>query len=304
MKNDLTNELEKFIDIVGDRNALQKKYLKTIMINLQEDEIESLVSLIGFYENRGYSISAIAETYLLFIQVVMEETKYFAEHGEYRHHSFAEVSEDVYFDHEYMTKYMIGLALSTYLLNFHLCSMRWFDSLIAGVTGNHYLEIGPGHGEYLYRAMRLAKMNSYTAVDLSPASIEMTKKYIEYRMPTHTEVNCEYLCKDFLDFDEKMKFDAIVMGEVLEHVEKPELFLQKISHIASQDAFIYVTTVINAPERDHIFLFHNYKEIEELVQTTGLHVSDYRLITHNNKTLEKVIQRREPILVAMMLKKD
>ena len=69
------------------------------MEQLRPSEKENLTELIAFYLASGYSLKEIAETYLLFIQVVMEETKYFAEHGEYRYHSFAEVSSDVYFNH-------------------------------------------------------------------------------------------------------------------------------------------------------------------------------------------------------------
>lgn len=296
--------LNKFINLVGEKNFLQKKYLKAMMDQLKTDEKNSLIELIDFYLSRGYSLEDIAGTWLLFIQVVMEETKYFAEHGEYRYHSFAEVSDDVYFNHTYMTKYMMGLALSTYLLNFHLLSMRWFGELIEKVSGDNYLEIGPGHGEYFYYACCLSKLKLFKAIDLSPASIEMTECYMNYRMKDIGEKReCFYECADFLKYECEDKWDAIVMGEVLEHVERPDLFLRKIASLSHKNTFIYVTTVINAPERDHIYLFHDFEEITSMVEASGLSIKEYRLITHNDKPLEKVMNRKEPVMVAMQLKR-
>ena len=176
----MTDELEEFLNIVRAENPMQDKYLKKFLPSLSQEETERLRRLIRFYVSLGKSIHEIAECYLLFIQVVMEETKYFMEHGTYRYSTFDEVSRDVYFNNEYMTKYMTGLGLSTYLLNFHLDSMRFFDEFIRNVQGSRYLEIGPGHGEYFVKALELSGLNFFHAVDLSSASVDMTRKYTQY----------------------------------------------------------------------------------------------------------------------------
>ena len=176
----MTVELEQFLNVIYTKNALQGKYLKKFLPTLSNDELCGLQRLINFYESLGNSINEIAECYLLFIQVVIEETKYFAEHGSYRYNTFNEVSSDVYFNDSYMTKYMIGLGLSTYLLNFHLDSMRFFDSFIRNVRGSRYLEIGPGHGEYFVKAIELSGLKFFHAVDLSKTCVEMTNKYTQF----------------------------------------------------------------------------------------------------------------------------
>ena len=176
----LTNELEQFLRIIRAANHLQDKYMKNFLPSLSSEELDNLLNLLKFYCSLGKSIEEIAECYLLFIQVVMEETQYFFEHGTYRYSTFAEVSNDVYFNNEYMTKYMIGLGLSTYLLNFHLDSMRFFEKFIRNVKGSRYLEIGPEHGEYFVKAMKFSGLKFFHAVDLSQTCVKMTDKYTQY----------------------------------------------------------------------------------------------------------------------------
>ncbi len=176
----MTNELEEFLKIICEKNQLHGKYLKKFIPSLSDYELYGLHRLIRFYQSLGNSVNDIADCYLLFIQVVMEETKYFAEHGTYRYSTFNEVSNDVYFNDSYMTKYMVGLGLSTYLLNFHLESMRFYDEFIRGVKGIRYLEIGPGHGEYFVKALELSGLKFFHAVDLSKTCVDMTSKYTHF----------------------------------------------------------------------------------------------------------------------------
>ena len=60
------------------------------------------------------------------------------------------------------------------------------------------------------------------------------------------------------------------MGEVLEHVEQPEVFLRRIAELAKDDAFIFITTCINAPAVDHIYLWRTTDELEEMIEASGL----------------------------------
>lgn len=301
----MTNEIEKFLKIVCEKNSLHGKYLKNFLPMLKENEICGLQRLIEFYESLGNSISDIAGCYLLFIQVVMEETMYFAEHGTYRYSTFNEVSRDVYFNDNYMTKYMIGLGLSTYLLNFHLESMRFYDEFIRSVKGSRYLEIGSGHGEYFVKAIELSGLDFFHAVDLSKTCVDMTDKYTHFCCTGRgVELRRDIIIeqRDFFSFVPSEKYDVIVMGEVLEHVEKPGDFLRQMVRCSHEGTLSYVTTVIDAPERDHIYHFHTPGEVFDTVESSGCTIKDYRLVTHNNKPVEKVMKLHQPVLVAMILK--
>jgi hypothetical protein len=98
-------------------------------------------------------------------------------------------------------------------------------------------------------------------------------------------------------------YTAIVMGEVLEHVERPLLFLQRIRALAEDDAFIFITTAVNAPAVDHIYLFRSVDEVRELAEAAGLRVIDQLATPYSGCSMEETIQQRLPINVAMVLVK-
>jgi hypothetical protein len=114
----------------------------------------------------------------------------------------------------------------------------------------------------------------------------------------------EVRCLDFLaaDLPEK-SFDAVVMGEVLEHVEKPKLFLRRIRALAKDDAYIYVTTCINAPAVDHIYLFKTPEHLAEIFSTCGLKIKDQLICPYEGKTLAESLEQRLAINVAYVLGK-
>ena len=91
------------------------------------------------------------------------------------------------------------------------------------------------------------------------------------------------------------------MGEVLEHVEQPVDFIRQIVKCSHEKTISYVTTVIDSPERDHIYHFRSIEEVFKVVKAGGSKVQDYRLVTYNNKPIEKVMKLHEPILIAMIL---
>src|SRR5262249_4559020 len=103
---------------------------------------------------------------------------------------------------------------------------------------------------------------------------------------------------DFLRFEPDAAFSCIVMGEVLEHVERPELFLEKIARLSKDDTHIYVTTAINSPAIDHIYLFRTAAEVEQLMQQCGLEITDKLYLPHPGVTLEEAYARAMSVNVA------
>ena len=91
------------------------------------------------------------------------------------------------------------------------------------------------------------------------------------------------------------------MGEVLEHVEKPLEMLEKIYELISEKGKAFITTVINAPTLDHIYLFRNIEEVLEIAKSAGFKVVDYFCSTAGDISIEKAIKKKQAINIAMIL---
>jgi len=231
----------------------------------------------------------------------VDEQIYFNRHKRYRHSTFAEVAESVYHDAEYMNRYMYGLAISTFLWPNHVAMLRMFRAEIPTTAGGRYLEIGPGHGFLLLAAAEVGGYDELLAVDLSEASVRQTKAIMEHFQPG-CPVHIEKL--DFLDAAhlKPRTFDAVVMGEVLEHVEDPARFLRRIAELATKDAFIFITTCINSPAVDHIYLWRTIDSLEEMIDACGLDIVKALRLPYEGTTLKESVASELPINVAYTLR--
>jgi hypothetical protein len=148
--------------------------------------------------------------------------------------------------------------------------------------------------------MKLSSYDFFEGIDISPTSVEMTNSILESGLHGIFS-NYGIYESDFLEHRLSEKYDAIVMGEVLEHVENPEAFLQKIYDISHSDSYIYITTCINAPAIDHIYLFEDFEQLERLVDNSGLYIEDRLLVPYSGMTIEESEKEKLPINIAMIL---
>ncbi len=298
---------DQFIQMVSERNPFQKKLLKDWQI--REEERQELESILEFYTaGQGYSMEYLVDAYTFINTMVMEETYFFERNKRYRNATFEEVNEIVYQNEEYMKKYMIGLCISDYIWIQHLEMIRWFEQILqektskrqAETSEQRYLEIGPGLGQYLIRALKYGGFDDYLATDLSPTSVEQCKRYMNYRGIDETAYQITQ--KDFFEFSSEKKYDCIVMGEVLEHVEQPLEMLKKIRSLLKEQGMAFITTVINAPAIDHISLFRSEEEVLTLAREAGFVVQDHICVTAGGIPMDRAVKRRYAINIAMVLK--
>jgi len=140
-------------------------------------------------------------------------------------------------------------------------------------------------------------------VDISSASVELSNDIMRhYRVEAEAEIQIQQA--DFLQFsDGGGPYSCIVMGEVLEHVEDPGLFLRKVQRLSGAGTHIYITTCLNAPAVDHIFLFGKSADVEELARDSGLVVEDRFVAPHAGKSLAECEAERLPVNVAYVMRK-
>lgn len=299
-------DLKKIAALIEEQNPLQANQLEKVMQMLTPKEINEANRELDFFSKRlNYTESEIVNAYLWFTNKFMEAQVHFKRTGKYPHSSFAEI-EDYYSDDSMMRNYVVSLAVTLYTLPQHIKVMRFYKDSFRFAPhlrkGANYLEIGPGHGHLLVTAMENSNYDFYTAVDIAKSAVETTEKYVKYCLPEKT--NYKVLCEDFFDFDSSSeKYDAIVMGEVLEHVEEPERFLKKIYDLASDNAYIYISTAVNAPSFDHIYQFNMVEEVEEMFIRCGLSVKDKVYGIAGGVDFEKAIGKKYTIVPAYVLKK-
>ena len=151
--------------------------------------------------------------------------------------------------------------------------------------------------------MENTNFDSYCAIDISATSVNITREFTKYSLRGQAKKNYMVLQKDFFDFTSDDKFDAIIMGEVLEHVENPTMFLEKIHDIAKDDAFIYITTAINAPQPDHIYHFKTIEDVLKMFADSNMEVVDQIALTANKVSIEKALKKKYAIVVGFVLRK-
>ena len=107
-------------------------------------------------------------------------------------------------------------------------------------SNSNVLEIGCGIGTVSSLILKYISKGIFVGVDISKESIEFAKK-------TYTHVkNAEFIVSDMMEFDYSIKFNFIVLPDVLEHIplEQHQNLFKVISKVSSDDAVV----VINIPE--------------------------------------------------------
>jgi len=297
---DLFTEL---IEEIQKNNESHCRFLQNSLNQLTKEEEQILSSYITFLVQDGKSIPYIAECYNKLVTDVVKEQLFFLKHKRYRFSKFSDVESHVYYNDTFMEKYMIGLGISTFLWPQHLKIHRFFlKSLPLNAKGN-YLEIGPGHGFFFMDAIKRSAYTFFEGIDISPKSVLLTNKMIKSNFFGGFE-NYSIVQADFTRFTPEKKYDAIIMGEVLEHVERPDFLLRKIHSIANYDSFIFLTTVINAPVIDHIYLFDSIESIEKMMSDAHFSIQEIFLAPAYDKySIEDNLNKKLPIDLALILKK-
>jgi len=99
------------------------------------------------------------------------------------------------------------------------------------LKGENCLELGIGHG---YTTNTFSNFfNSYKVLEGGPKIIE---RFYELNPGSKVDVELVY----FEDYTSDEKFDAILMGYVLEHVDDPKLILNKYKHFLNKNGSMYV----------------------------------------------------------------
>ena len=226
-----------------------------------------------------------AEDYSWLCDMQVDEELYFRRNGRYRLSTFAEALENVYANKPFMLRYMNGLLMTQLWWANHSSVMRYYrDVFLAGnKQGYSHLEIGPGHGLFLYLAASDSRAGHIEGWDISEASAELTREALRTLglepLPT-------LRLQDMFD-NPAGSFDSIVFSEVLEHMEKPNEALDVLRDLLSADGRLFINMPINSPAPDHLFNTETPEQLVEFVAGRGLSIEASAYFPGTNQTLEQ-----------------
>ena len=299
----MNTSLEQILNKIESQNPVHFSKLKTNLADLDTDFTIAANNFFDKYfsylSRNKIEIDFGVNCYLHMISDMLEERIKFIREGSYSNTSFDDVEKRIYGNPEIMTYHMHGLVLAQFLwfdqyerFLFFSENLKTYQSKI-----QKYLEIGGGHGLYINEAIALIpETKQFDLVDISQSSLDLAKGIVN-----NERIN--YYLKNIFDFSEDEKYDFITIGEVLEHVEDPLSLLEKIGQLLSQNGVCYITTPINAPMIDHIYLFNDEEEIRELLKKANFEIIKERIVISEKITEKQASKRKVPIMYAAFIKK-
>jgi 2-polyprenyl-3-methyl-5-hydroxy-6-metoxy-1,4-benzoquinol methylase len=295
--------LAELVAQIAERRPLHANFIEDAYRLLHEPERQE-ADLYMQHLLADHSMEYIAQSYETILDDTFEAQVFFMREGRYQHGSFKEVADAVYFNPDYMKRYMVGLAVTNYLWPNHVQIRRFFTETFPLNKRGSYLEVGPGHGLFLLQAMRSGSQDGYTGVDISASSLALTDKVVRAILPSARDrlrlIETDFLAQAGAEHIGG-PYDILVMGEVLEHVEQPGPFLERLRSLAAPGAHLFVTTCVNAPAIDHICLFSTEAEVEKLITDAGLKIVRQLSVPYHGKTLKQSVAQKLPINVAYVL---
>ena len=270
---------EKLSGMVLARSPLQKKRL-TRLIETQDDNYKHFCEelserlLSHFITTKAEQVFA-CDSYLKMCRDFLHAQIRFKQSGIYPVAHAGDAKKEVYDNPSVMRYYMLGLLLSYMFWPNHYLLFEFFKKSISKIdlNGKKYLEIGGGHGLFVSEVVTGFPLASATVVDISATSIQTAKELLRAHQVDESDV--KFIHSDFMNLEQtEEKYDFIVMGEVLEHVDDGEAFMKKAASLLNPAGAIFMTTAANSPALDHVLHFHNVQEIRDLLNKTGFEIVD------------------------------
>lgn len=254
------------------------------------DEVAELVVSIVGEELHGY-----CRDYRWMCEEFLKEEIYFARHKTYRLSTFDDAFREVYGDSTYMSRYVRGILISQILWGPHAQAFDLYrTSFLASLPqGSDYLEVGPGHGLFLFFASRQPNIGSLEAWDVSKSSIAETKATLSKLGVTR---DISIVEQDVLAAPSHVeKYDAAVISEVLEHLEAPDKALRSLHAGLRKGGRIFINAPINSPAPDHIYLWRTTEEFVTFVEDQGFEIEQATFFPVTGASLEHAIKRNKSV---------
>jgi hypothetical protein len=294
------------IEQISKQSPFQKKAILRFCEKADDryfDFAENVVKRMLKVINREDDFEYIAKTYLWYTKTIRIEELYFSKEGQYRHSDYDEVYAKVYGRDDYMIDYVIGLGMTQIFWPNHWEIFKFFlDTFIPKVKNlSHGAEIGVGHGLFHSEFLRSCPHMKSRLLDISSSSLDMTLKMIKASEldPQRSEpIKCDV--QEEIPIEDN-SLDALLMGELIEHLQSGEDVMSKMTNKMKKSGFCYFSTAANSPAEDHILLFNSVEEIRNFIDRCGWRILDEHLGTFNQMSIAEAEQKKHNINYAAVL---
>ena len=235
--------------------------------------------------------------------MILDSEIHFRRTGEYPLSNFEEAARIVYSDAALMHRYMNGLLLSNVFWMNHANALECYvdDFLPNTLLNGRHLEVGPGHGLLLYFAAKSGRSVTITGWDISSSSLDSTRRCLEQ---LGVGLQVDLVCTDVLaTAGTNARFDSIVLGEVLEHLEDPIRVLKNLRDCLDPGGLIWVNMPVNSPAPDHIYLIREPEGVVRLVEESGFVVEKYRFFPMTGYSEERARKTKATINVGVIARR-
>jgi 2-polyprenyl-3-methyl-5-hydroxy-6-metoxy-1,4-benzoquinol methylase len=222
------------------------------------------------------------------LQIKLEKT------GKYLFSSFAEVEDNAY--HQTQGKlfgpwYTWALYFSQFFWVTHYRVFDFFLKEFVGKTGirGNVLEVPTGTGLFIANFLSRKPDWQGTGVDLADSSLDFTRQTLSSYYISASQINL--IKENIYKFNTNKKFDRIMCGEFLEHLEDPLGVLKKMYSLLNDDGEVFITVAVWAAMIDHIYLYKSAQEVRDHIKESGFVIKKELVQTvfkNTNSTDEKV----------------
>jgi hypothetical protein len=79
---------------------------------------------------------------------------------------------------------------------------------------------------------------------------------------------------------------------VLEHVENPNILLDKLNSILADNGKAFISTCVNCPTIDHVYHYKSIGEIQRMIKNSGFLINDERILPVENLEMEDIVEKK------------
>lgn len=256
---------------------------------------EAARAIVALY---GEQLRTLGDDYRWTCNQLLQEELFFRRYGHYRRSRFSEVDHEVYANANFMARYLNGLLLSQVLWSNHsMVLTRFVEDFLPSCKEGLLIEFGPGHGLFMYFAACCGRFSAVRGWDISETSAAMTRSNLA-KLGVGDRATVETV--DAGTGSSQPAADAIVLSEILEHVEDPIGLMRSARSHLRDCGRLFINVPINSPAPDHIFLWKTPESVVQDVVNAGLRVEQQWLAPATGYTLERALQRNVTINVVIV----